>query len=199
MIFLTMMTEDNYWENRYKNEATDWDLGEISPPLKAYFDQIPDFKKNMKILIPGAGYGHEAVYLWQNGFTSVTVLDLSKTALAKVKQDHPGFPESWLALQNIFDHEGSYDLIVEQTFFCALNPELRLAYAKKMKSLLKTGGKLVGLFFNRNFDHAGPPFGADLNAYIQLFSPLFNIHILESCHNSIKARQDSELFFIFEK
>jgi len=56
----------NYWENRYQNQQTGWDIGEISSPLKAYIDQLED--KSIKILIPGAGNAYEAEYLFLNGF-----------------------------------------------------------------------------------------------------------------------------------
>ncbi|HIC33088.1 MAG TPA: SAM-dependent methyltransferase, partial [Flavobacteriaceae bacterium] len=74
-----MDLSEEFWDNRYKNEDTGWDLGEVSPPLKAYFDQLQD--KNLKILIPGGGNSHEAEYLYNQGFTNVFVVDVSKTAL----------------------------------------------------------------------------------------------------------------------
>ena len=40
-----------FWENRYRNQETGWDLGTVSPPLKAYIDQLED--KDVAILIPG--------------------------------------------------------------------------------------------------------------------------------------------------
>jgi len=45
-----------------------------------------------------------------------------------------------------FNHEITYDLIIEETFFCsfpALN-KTRKAYAKQMYKLLKINGRLVG-------------------------------------------------------
>ena len=57
-----------YWQNRYLENSTGWDLGDISPPIKAYIDQLNN--KNIKILIPGAGNAHEAEYLHNQGFKS---------------------------------------------------------------------------------------------------------------------------------
>jgi Thiopurine S-methyltransferase (TPMT). len=54
------MKETN-WQERYLNQQTGWDIGEISQPLKAYFDQLTD--KRMRILVPGGGNGYEAAYL----------------------------------------------------------------------------------------------------------------------------------------
>jgi len=60
-----------YWEDRYKEQQTDWDIGHTSPPLKAYFDQLTD--QQLKILIPGAGNAYEAIYLHENNFMHVHV------------------------------------------------------------------------------------------------------------------------------
>ena len=58
--------DKEYWENRYAGNQTGWDAGEITTPLKEYFDQIKD--KPKAILIPGAGNAYEAAYLFENGF-----------------------------------------------------------------------------------------------------------------------------------
>jgi len=47
-----------YWNDRYINSTSSWDIGHISPALKKYFDRLTD--KSLKILIPGAGFCHEA-------------------------------------------------------------------------------------------------------------------------------------------
>jgi methyl halide transferase len=41
----------SYWNNRYLEENTTWDLGQVSPPLKNYIDQLEN--KAVSILIPG--------------------------------------------------------------------------------------------------------------------------------------------------
>lgn len=40
-----MALDELYWDQRYQNKQTGWDLGAISPPLKAYFDQWSDTSK----------------------------------------------------------------------------------------------------------------------------------------------------------
>ena len=49
--------DEKYWENRYQQKETGWDIGKISTPLKEYFDQITN--KNQHILIPGCGRAYE--------------------------------------------------------------------------------------------------------------------------------------------
>ena len=64
-------------------------------------------------------------------------------------------------------------MILEQTFFCAINPNLRAKYAEHMHTILNPQGKLVGLMFNTDFD-GGPPFGGNTEEYFVYFKPYFN-------------------------
>ncbi|WP_234405801.1 methyltransferase domain-containing protein [Leeuwenhoekiella sp. MAR_2009_132] len=190
------MLNKNYWESRYVEQNTGWDIGYASDPLAAYFDQLT--QKDLKILIPGAGFGHEAIYLYKQGFTNVTVLDFSASALQNLKTHLPDVPDSQFIEGDFFEHSETHDLVIEQTFFCALDPDLRSDYARHMSQLLKPSGKIVGLLFNFPLTEKGPPFGGSLSEYQKLFSEVFTIKKLEPCYNSIKPRQGNELFFIFE-
>lgn len=67
-----------------------------------------------------------------------------------------------------------------------------------MSELLKPGGKLIGLLFDRIFE-GGPPFGGDKEEYEQLLKTQFTIKTLEPCYNSIQPRAGTELFMIVEK
>ena len=185
-----------YWENRYLKLQIGWNIGYPSTPLKNYIDQLKD--KTLKILIPGAGNSYEAEYLWNKGFKNIYVLDFAKQPLDNFKQRVHNFPEAQLLHSNFFDINDTFDLILEQTFFCALNPKLRTSYVEKMHQLLKPNGKLVGLLFNFELTESGPPFGGNLTAYQSLFKASFKIITLETSINSIKERQGKELFFIFE-
>lgn len=191
------MLDKTYWENRYKNNTTSWDIGYASSPITSYIEQLPN--KNLKILIPGCGNGYEAEYLYKNGFNNIFVLDIAKSPLKNFKQRYPAFPSKNLICENFFTHNKTYDLILEQTFFCALPPKLRTNYVLKMHSLLHDKGKLAGLLFDFKLKDDGPPFGGDIVYYKKLFNSSFKIKTLKRCYNSIKPRQDNELFFIFEK
>ena len=184
----------NYWQKRYETLDIAWDIGHISTPLKAYFDQLTDRK--MKILIPGCGNAHEAEYLFQQGFEEVYVLDWSQTALDNLKKRVPDFPSEHLICDDFFEHNAKYDLIVEQTFFCALPPQKRPDYVQQMKKLLDEKGRLVGLMFDFNFPKS-PPYGGNKQEYTNLFSPTFHIKTMEKCYNSITPRKGSELFVNF--
>ncbi|PSL07937.1 SAM-dependent methyltransferase [Cecembia rubra] len=192
-----MFLDEAYWTNRYNEKSTGWDIGSPSTPLKQYLDQISN--KGLKILIPGAGNAYEAKYAYDLGFEKVHILDFSPIPIAQFKQSCPDFPNANIFLENFFMHQGKYDLVLEQTFFCALDPQLRKEYVKKMQEILLPGGKLTGVLFAMEFDYPGPPFGATLEKYIQYFTPEFEILKLEACYNSIPPRQGSELFVQLRK
>ncbi|MBU2940457.1 SAM-dependent methyltransferase [Lacinutrix sp. C3R15] len=188
---------EGFWDNRYKTLDIGWDLGKISPPLKNYFDQLTN--KNLRILIPGGGNSYEAEYLHHKGFNNVYVVDLSKTALKNIKTRVPSFPSSHLIQNNFFDVDMRFDVIIEQTFFCAIHPSLRLSYAAKLFEILHAKGKVVGLLFNVPLKDTKPPFGGCKKEYLQHFNPYFDIKIMEEAKNSVVARQGKELFFIMQK
>ncbi len=195
-IWMKKLNKD-FWEKKYQLGEMGWDIGHISTPLKEYIDQLKD--KNLKILIPGAGNAYELLYLLEKGFTNVFVIDIAKQPLENIKNRISDFPRNQLLEGNFFDLElDNFDLILEQTFFCALDPSLRMEYVLKMKQLLKPNGKLAGLLFNFPLTESGPPFGGSLSEYKTLFQEHFQIKILETAYNSIKPRADKELFFIFE-
>ncbi len=187
----------DYWEERYSNNEIGWNIGYPSIPLKEYTDQLKD--KTLKILIPGAGNSFEAEYLWQLGFKNVYIADFAKQPLNNFKHRVPDFPNNQLLHIDFFELNDHFDLILEQTFFCALNPNLRKSYIEKMHELLKPNGKLVGLLFDFELTESGPPFGGSNSMYTSLFEELFDFKVLEPSINSIKERQGKELFFIFEK
>ncbi|MFT5821693.1 MAG: SAM-dependent methyltransferase [Crocinitomix sp.] len=187
--------EKEFWDKRWNTKKTQWDMGNVSPPLKAYIDQLTD--KTIRILIPGCGNAYEAQYLMEQGFKNTFIIEISKGAIDSFKTRYPDFPEEQIFHEDFFDLQSDkiYDLILEQTFFCAIQPEKRNDYAVKMKSLLKPKGKLIGLMFDFPLE-SGPPFGGSITEYETYFKPLFTQVAMEPAHNSIKARQGRELFVI---
>lgn len=193
---MTEFLSQDYWNIRYQTEETGWDLKTISPPLKSYIDQLTN--KNLRILIPGCGSGYEAEYLLKQGFKDVTVIDFAPLAVQKMQMYMSDYLDIKIICADFFTYAGKYDLILEQTFFCAIDPSFRTNYVQKMSELLKENGKIVGLFFGVQFLN-NPPFGGSQEEYLTLFSNTFNITLLEPCYNSIKPRQGNELFFNFSK
>jgi len=192
-----MQLNKKYWESQYKNKSTGWDMGRESPPLRDYINQIKN--KSAAILIPGAGNAYEAEYLLNMGFDNFKVLDISARAIGNLKKRVPGFPSQFIETGDFFEHSGKYDLILEQTFFCAIPRSMRREYAKQCHELLNPGGRLVGVLFNHEFEKEGPPFGGSKEEYIDYFSPYFDFKVFGTAVNSIKPRDGREFFINFQK
>lgn len=187
-----MNRQEKFWSNKYKSGKMGWDIGHISTPIKEYIDQLSN--KNLKILIPGGGNSYEAEYLFEKGFFRVFVADISKIPLENLAQRIPDFPKSNLLHTDFFELQETFDLILEQTFFCALNPNLRTKYVAKMNQLLVPGGKLVGLLFQIPLHEDKPPFGGNKANYQALFQEYFKIQTMKTAYNSIPPRAGNELF-----
>ncbi|UOG73796.1 TPMT family class I SAM-dependent methyltransferase [Hymenobacter tibetensis] len=190
-----------YWSGRYTANQTGWDVGAITPPLREYFDQLGS-ADNRRILVPGAGRAYEAEYLHAKGFTEVFVADIALDALAALQERVKDFPAAHLLHQDFFTLQPSppFDLLVEQTFFCALDPTLRPAYAKQCAHLLRPGGTLAGLLFETDFGNSmEPPFGGTREEYRTYFELYFNFVHFETAYNSLRPRQGRELFICLKK
>ena len=192
----TYKENQGFWDQRYQDNEMGWDLKQVSPPLKNYIDTLKD--KSMAILIPGCGNAYEAEYLLHQGFTNVTVIDIAPTLVNRLKEKFEGRPIK-IINGNFFEHKGHYDLILEQTFFCAINPALRKDYMEKCYNLLNQKGKIAGLLFGVIFEKEGPPHGGTKQEYENLFRSKFNFLQLDVCKTSIEPRMGNELFIEFEK
>lgn len=191
----TTNLNQHFWEERYQTRQTGWDVGYPTPALVQYFKTIAD--KQARILIPGCGNAYEVQALLEQGFKHITLIDIAPSAVQHIREQYAAsIADGTLQVicADFFDHRAIYDVIIEQTFFCALDPKLRPAYAKQMAELLNPGGKLAGLLFNFPLTEEGPPFGGSESEYRNLFNPDFALTINPS-PNSIKPREGRELFF----
>ena len=187
-----MKLDEAYWTDKYRQERMGWDAGSITTPIKEYLDQIED--KSLSILVPGCGNGHEVKYLHDNNFTNVTVVDISAEPFEQlIEKCHKWHQDSFI-VNDFFNITGQYDLILEQTFFCAIDPVLRQDYANKMHDLLAREGKLVGVLFQVIFGRENPPYGGNKEEYAEYFAERFTFKVFRDCYNSITPRVGEELF-----
>lgn len=191
-----MKLDQEFWNQRWESNQTGWDIGYPSPVFSEYFQQVD---KNASILIPGCGNAYEAEFLLQEGFQHITLIDIAPKAVDNLREKFQNHPQIEIICGDYFEHEGQYDYIIEQTFFCALPVEKRDDVVQKTSQLLNADGIWVGLLFNKDFGQPLPPFGGSREEYMKRFSPYFEILKMEDCYNSIPPRKGTELFFEAKK
>ena len=62
-----------------------------------------------------------------------------------LKEKFRNFSNIKIVLGDFFEHKGQYDLVIEQTFFCALPPIMREKYVVEIHKILKDKGLEIGL------------------------------------------------------
>lgn len=190
--------DSDYWNERWRNQQTGWDIGYPAPAITKYMEGVEDL--SIAILIPGCGNAYEAQYLVDKGFTNITLIDIASEACNILQQKFKDVTDQvHIIHDDYFNLNKKFDLIIEQTFFCALPINKRTEYAAKSASILNDEGRIIGVLFNKEFDSDTPPFGGDESLYRMIFEPYFEIKKLELCHHSIPPRKDTELFINFKK
>ena len=198
------MDEKDYkcedWQRHYEENDLGWDLGQVAPPFVKLWqeEKLP----LGKVLVPGCGRGHEVVFLAENGF-DVTAIDFSsgavtylKNALKKRNLEGRILHQDFFSLDE--SHEGVYDLVLEQTFFCAISPKQRRDYVLNVSRILKPGGILVGLFYHTD-EQGGPPYNTTREDIEIHFSKKFEIQELDKTSLSTEQRKDKEWLGILKK
>jgi len=188
------------WQDHYDSNDLGWDLGQVAPP----FVELREKGKLPlgKVLVPGCGRGHEVIFLAENGF-EVTGIDFSEGAVtylgnALKKRNLKGrvLHQDFFSLDDT--HDGVYDLVIEQTFFCAISPRQRQDYVLKVSRMLKPGGMLVGLFYHTD-KQGGPPYNTTREDIETHFSEKFEIQELDKTALSSEQRKGKEWLGILKK
>ena len=97
----TVNLDSDYWNNRYIQNNTGWDIGYANPIHIDYV--IENINKTARILIPGAGTGYEVSKLWDYGYTNVFAIDLSPEAKERFLSQNPKFPKNQYLIGNFFE------------------------------------------------------------------------------------------------
>jgi len=190
-----------YWDIKYILNESKWDIGEPTPIFVDWFQKNKQIKK---ILVPGAGKGHDAFFLAGLGH-DVYALDFSKEAtnfmIKKAKKHNININ---ILNNDIFDikkYYGYFDIILEYTFFCAILPSDRMKYIKTAFNLLNNNGIFVGILLpiNKSLDEGGPPFGINFSKTLDMFLKYFKIIDCYESSLSIEPRLGNEKFLYMKK
>ncbi len=194
------MPNPEYWEQKYQEQNTRWDIGEAAPPFVSLLSSS-SAPLPRRIAVLGCGRGYDAVLFAKHGF-EVIGFDFATSAIVEAEQIAKSENCDIKFLQrDIFDlpkeFTGYFDYILEHTCFCAIDIERRLSYVEVASSILKPHGQVIGLFFTHNRP-GGPPFGATPEEIREYFQDNFKIHYLNPVANSVSSRQGEEHLGLFE-
>jgi methyl halide transferase len=198
---MTQITASD-WNERYLNQDTPWDLASPTPEFERLLEsgRLP---KKGRVLVPGGGRGHDAILFAQKGY-EVDLVDFAPAALeaalitaSQKKATIFAYRQDFFALPSLAYHH-NYDILLEYTFFCAIDPSLRMKYAEAAASMLRPGGWLVGLFFPLASDKPGPPFVVSRKEIESVFAPYFEMEF-EEPRSSVKPRAGREILGVFRR
>ncbi|HUL54757.1 MAG TPA: methyltransferase domain-containing protein [Opitutaceae bacterium] len=137
--------EPRFWDQRYETGRMAWDCGGVPRALTEFLRCHP---AGGRALVPGCGSGYEIQAFHAAGW-KVLGLDFSRAAVARARRTLGPLGDR-IHEGDFFTHPldaGSFDLVYERTFLCALPPTTWTAFARRMAGLLAPGGLLCGFFF----------------------------------------------------
>ncbi len=189
------MPDQQFWNQRYIEKNTGWDLGSVSRPF-VHLLETGRLKRGMSILIPGSGRSHEGIYLAREGFR-VTVVDFAPEVTREVREQVAKEGVRMEVLnEDIFQLDpathGTFDYLLEQTCFCAIDPERRSQYVEMAWRMLRPGGMLFGLFYAHGRE-GGPPWTTTPEEVRALFDPRFDFLEFSVTEQSVDSRKGEEL------
>ena len=155
-----------FWQQKYDDDATGWDLGGAHPALSAALD-LGLLHGLDRVLVPGAGRGHDAVALAARGH-SVTAVDFAPSAIEAIEANaFANGVELTTEACDVFDLAkragGDFDAVYEYTCFCAIDPAMRDDYVRLVTHLVRPGGRLLMFAFPLNWSRPGPPHGMSMD------------------------------------
>jgi ubiquinone/menaquinone biosynthesis C-methylase UbiE len=188
-----------FWSEAYRNKQDGWELAASHPRLK---EREWIAFEDSKILIPGAGRGHDAAFFAETlPRARVVALDFAPEAKRDALALHPGHSNLIYETNDVFaflkaqpDH--SLDMVFEHTFFCAIDPLQRSHYIKELARVLKPAAPWIGIFFLLEHD-GGPPYALTQWELREFTRKDFDIRAWERIVESPQGRGHKELWAEF--
>ena len=198
------ISNPEFWEERYSTKNTPWNTKTTTPAL---INSI-NHSKSKKIAILGCGYSKDSLFLTKKGHMVYPVDFATRPIeyLNRIKSDE-SIDNLFPIHEDLFNLNREYfsffDIVIEYTCFCAIDPQRRSQYAELVSNLLNKRGRLVALFFptkRREKDlGGGPPFHVKLDETLLIFKNKFNIVEIDNNPDSIKPRKGFETLVIMDR
>ncbi|MCB2206053.1 methyltransferase domain-containing protein [bacterium] len=204
-----------YWDAAYREERDGWDMGTPTPVFADLLTRLDmDFRSlgalhfaqlghPPRVLIPCSGRGYDALLFAGRGW-EVTAVDFAAEPLEWLRAEarHAGLPVTVLQ-EDMFSlahtHAASYDLIVEYTCVCAIDPARRQEFLEFSHAVLRPGGILMALLFPVDGRPGGPPFSIDVEEFKREAASRFSLAHESTPGTSVKPRLGKERLLIWQK
>ncbi len=185
-----------FWTGYYAQDNTPWDIGKVSPAISDTINQLKIQRSN--ILVLGCGLGHDAGWIADQGHI-VTGVDYSDEAIKKAKALYPKVNFIKADAFNLpEDFKDSFDLVIEHTLYCAINPAKRKDLIKSWLSCLRDDGHLLGVFFVGH-KPSGPPFATTEYELKKNLDKKLQLMYWTRWQSSVDIRQGTELMIYAQK
>lgn len=190
------------WRRAWQEGATPWDAGRSPPALRLLLER--DAVPAGRIFAPGVGTGYDLATLAREDRV-VVGLDLSELARDAFDEAHADLPgEVVFEVGDFFDFRPSapFDFVWDYTFFCALDPDRRGPWGKKMAELVAAGGTLATLLFpyeNPVSSREGPPWPINEELVRRVVEPAFALQGVEAVEASHPGREGKERLAIWRR
>ena len=194
----------DYWQGRFEQSDTPWQLNRASTVLMEALDELESGGFSLaekQVLSPGCGRGVDALEVASRG-ARVLAVDWSSTAVEDLKSRYEALRSSCHGAVQVVAGDflamepQPVDIVIEHTFFCAIDPSMRKTYAEKIAQWTKPGGFLVGNFFVLGEEVVktlpglsltqrgeGPPFASTVKELHGLLLPNFEEVVLRPAKN----------------
>ena len=190
-----------FWNNKYIKNEDSWNLNYPTPIFIKWSEKILSNNK-LNICIPGCGKGYDAIYFASLGH-NVFAVDFSSEATKYLKNKniyknlHILNVDFFKISKNYYNY---FDIILEYTFFCAIDPSLRQEYSLICHKILKQNGQFIGIILpviENNCNN--PPFFVDIKDFENIFNVLFKLKNKEKSKYSIPQRLNNEILYEYIK
>ena len=203
-----------FWDEAYRAELDGWDMGTATPVFVDLLNRHgrdftaiggPDYSRRPvapKAALPCCGRGYDAALFADHGF-DVTAIDFSAEALEHLRDHTITRPALRTVQADLFsldaDFDGAFDLIVEFTCGCGIDPARRTVLVEVMNRILVPGGHVMLLLFPVDGRPGGPPFAIDVDEWKTLMWPYFDLTWDVVPTTSVKPRRDRERLMMWRK
>lgn len=161
----------DFWQQRFVAGTTPWDRGAPGPQLRRWLDEAL-IAPGQRVAVPGCGSGHDVAMLATAG-VKVTGIDYAPAALdlARAHLARTGTTAELIQADvTQWSPETPFDVVYEQTCWCALHPDRWHAYTQQLHRWIRPGGHLLLMLMQCLRPSAaegridGPPYHVDVHA-----------------------------------